>query len=82
MQTHRESPLDENTPKYLAKGIALFEMTDDELLPIRVIGIQVTTKTRQAATTVWMGFPSVDLGSACVRWFGAAFGVKRILPLL
>ncbi len=35
------SPLDENTPRYLAKGIALFEATDDELLPLRPIGIQV-----------------------------------------
>lgn len=35
------SPLNEHTPRYLAKGIALFEATDDELLPLKPIGIQV-----------------------------------------
>lgn len=42
VQDMGETSIDEDTPKYLAKGIALFEATDDELLPIRPIGIQVT----------------------------------------
>lgn len=43
------SPLDKrgsNATRYLAKGIALFEATDDNLLPIRPIGIQVTEKNK------------------------------------
>eukprot|EP00903_Cladosiphon_okamuranus_P014800 g13709.t1 len=43
LEDHTDTTLlADGTRKYLAKGIALFEMTDDELLPIRVIGIQLT----------------------------------------
>lgn len=31
----------DDTERYLANGIAMFEATDDELLPLRAIGIQV-----------------------------------------
>lgn len=35
------SLLDREIPRYLAPSIALFEVVDDDLLPIRPIGIQV-----------------------------------------
>lgn len=38
----KSSPLDDEIPRYLAASVALFEMVDDELLPIKPLGIQVT----------------------------------------
>lgn len=34
------SPI-EDVPRYLAKSVALFEAIDDDLLPLKPIGIQV-----------------------------------------
>lgn len=36
----------ENIPRYLAKGVALFEAIDDDLLSLKVIGIQVTDASK------------------------------------
>lgn len=41
LQGMEASPLDGEIPRYLAPGIALFEVVDDDLLPIKPIGIQV-----------------------------------------
>lgn len=35
-----EQPVD-GVPRYLAPSVALFEVVDDDLLPIRALGIQV-----------------------------------------
>ena len=40
-QDMESSPLDGEIPRYMTAGVALFEMVDDELLPIKPIGIQV-----------------------------------------
>lgn len=37
----KTTKLDETFDRYLATGIALFEVVDDELLPLRPLGIQV-----------------------------------------
>lgn len=36
----------ENVPRYLAKSVALFEATDDDLLPLKPVGIQVNDADR------------------------------------
>ena len=40
-QDMESSPLDGEIPRYMTAGVALFEMVDDELLPIKPLGIQV-----------------------------------------
>lgn len=37
------TPVDD-IPRYLAPSVALFEVIDDDLLPIKPIGIQVTKR--------------------------------------
>lgn len=50
----------EDVPRYLAKGIALFEVIDDDLLPIKPLGIQVTGDSDFFATmNCGTTFPSV-----------------------
>lgn len=81
------SPLDENTPRYLSKGIALFEATEDELLPIRVIGIQVRHGGQKAQITsfarmsdvmmIFGPFPPSRGGLLSVVW-----SVAAVHPLL
>lgn len=41
LQNHEADPLDDVVDRYLTASIALFEVTDDDLHPIKVIGIQV-----------------------------------------
>lgn len=42
LQGMESSPLDDTIPRYLSANVALFEVVDDDLLPIKPLGIQVT----------------------------------------
>lgn len=41
LQDHEADPLNGRVDRYLAASIALFEVTGDDLHPIKAIGIQV-----------------------------------------
>ncbi|CAM9888708.1 unnamed protein product [Scytosiphon promiscuus] len=49
-----ESSNYDDTARYLAPGIALFEATDDELLPLRAIGIQLDQGNDATPTPVFV----------------------------
>lgn len=38
----KADPLDGKTERFLAPSIALFEVVDDDLLPLKIIGIQLS----------------------------------------
>lgn len=50
-QEVQTAPL-EDVPRYLAPCVALFEAVDDELLPLKPVGIQVRQKAGSAVPPV------------------------------
>eukprot|EP00904_Undaria_pinnatifida_P008485 jgi/Undpi1/4767/HiC_scaffold_18.g08120.m1 len=74
------SPLDGDIPRYLAASIALFEVVEDDLLPIRPIGLQLSQgKTATPIFTPDDGF-NWQIAKACFE--AADFIVHEVISHL
>lgn len=55
LQDMPAAPVDD-VPRYLAPSVALFEATDDELLPLKPVGIQVQFGDATNGSCSWVSW--------------------------